>query len=91
MCIVWGSLSLTATGLMIFWMGNRPMNLGANFLDSTLRGKFLRGKPYPLYHLVWRGLGAVLVGRFGIAIGGVLQRLAGLCPSVTAALNEGLH
>lgn len=34
-----GSLSLTAAGLTIFSMVKRPINRGANFLDSTRKGR----------------------------------------------------
>lgn len=30
-----GSWNLTAIGLMTLWMGKEPINLGANFLDTT--------------------------------------------------------
>jgi len=34
-----GSYSLTATGLMTFWMAKGPMNVGVSMLDSTRRGR----------------------------------------------------
>jgi len=34
-----GSLNFTDAGLTTLSMASGPMNLGANFLDSTLRGR----------------------------------------------------
>jgi len=37
--MVCGSQSISASGLMILWMGKGPMNQGASFFDSTRRGR----------------------------------------------------
>jgi len=55
-----GSLSLTAAGLMTFRISNSLMNLGANFLHPTCKG---RSRADSHTYLVDGGLGATPVGR----------------------------
>lgn len=69
-----GSYSFTAVGLMTFNTGNRPRNLGANFLDSTQRGRS-------------RVESLTAVSCNDISVHGGKEGGLGLCPSPSAAAN----
>jgi len=52
------SLNFSNAGLMTVLMANGPMNLGANFLDSTLRGRS-RVESHTFWPTKYVGLGCV--------------------------------
>ncbi len=69
------SFSLTTTGLIVFWIWNGPMNLGANLLDSSWRGKSLVESHA---NLMGQSLKTVVVGRCKAVTSRTKERVAGL-------------